>query len=74
MKNASSIYKLIVGLAVATHAVNGAGAAETVKVFVLAGQSNMEGKVQRHQIDYEATAADTKDKFKHLREGDARIA
>ena len=44
--------------------------AEAVKVFILAGQSNMEGKVQRKLIDHQATDAKTSDIFKHLRDGD----
>lgn len=47
-----------------------AGAADTVKVFVLAGQSNMEGKVQRKLMDFQATDAKTKNLFTHLRRGD----
>lgn len=43
-------------------------AEETVKVFILAGQSNMEGKVQRKLMDYQAQAPETRDLFKHLRD------
>lgn len=46
-------------------------AADTVKVFILAGQSNMEGKADQKLIDHQATDAKTKDIFKHLRTGDA---
>ncbi len=46
-------------------------AADTVKVFLLAGQSNMEGKAAQKLIDHQATDAKTKDFFKHLRTGDA---
>lgn len=45
-------------------------AAESVKVFILAGQSNMEGKADQKLIDHQATDAKTKDFFKHLRTGD----
>ena len=38
-----------------------------VKVFVLAGQSNMEGKARNTLLDYQAEAPDTKDFFAHLR-------
>ena len=47
-----------------------ARAADTVKVFVLAGQSNMEGKAQNPLLDHQATDPKTKDLFKHLRDGD----
>ncbi len=45
-----------------------ASAADTVKVFVLAGQSNMEGKVQSKLMEFQSTDAKTKDLFKHLRD------
>jgi alpha-galactosidase len=38
-----------------------------VKVFILAGQSNMEGKAPNTLFDYQAEAPETKDLFKHLR-------
>ena len=39
----------------------------TVKVFILAGQSNMEGKARNELLEYQAEAPETKDLFKHLR-------
>jgi len=42
-------------------------AAKPVKVFILAGQSNMEGKAPNTLLDYQAEAPETKDLFKHLR-------
>jgi alpha-galactosidase len=42
-------------------------AEKPVKVFVLAGQSNMEGKAPNTLLDYQATDARTKDQFAHLR-------
>jgi alpha-galactosidase len=48
-------------------AVRAADAVKTVKVFVLAGQSNMEGKAPNTLLDYQAEAPETKDFFKHLR-------
>ena len=47
-----------------------AHAADTVKVFILAGQSNMEGKAPNALFDHQATDAKTKDFFAHLRDGD----
>src|ERR1700690_1283947 len=41
--------------------------AKTVKVFILAGQSNMEGKAPNTLLDYQAEDPKTKDLFKHLR-------
>ena len=40
---------------------------KTVKVFILAGQSNMEGKARNALLDYQATDGKTKDLFAHLR-------
>ena len=40
---------------------------DVVKVFILAGQSNMEGKAPNTLLDYQAEAPETKDLFKHLR-------
>ena len=50
-----------------------AAAEDTVKVFVLAGQSNMEGKVQSILMEHQSTDAKTKDLFKHLRNEDGWI-
>jgi Carbohydrate esterase, sialic acid-specific acetylesterase len=41
--------------------------AKTVKVFILAGQSNMEGKVQNKLLEHQAKDAKTKHLFEHLR-------
>ncbi|MGY8643967.1 MAG: sialate O-acetylesterase [Verrucomicrobiales bacterium] len=45
-------------------------AEETVKVFLLAGQSNMEGKANNELITHQATDTKTAAHFKHLRTGD----
>jgi len=50
-----------------TTAVRAADTAKPVKVFLLAGQSNMEGKAPNTLLDYQAEAPETKDLFKHLR-------
>jgi len=56
---------IIIGL---TSLASSASAAEkTVKVFILAGQSNMEGKAKNKLLDHQATDAKTRDLFKHLR-------
>ena len=38
-----------------------------VKVFILAGQSNMEGKAPNELLDHQAADPKTKDLFAHLR-------
>ncbi len=48
-------------------------AADTVKVFILAGQSNMEGKAQNKLLEHQATDEKTKALFAHLRKGDEWI-
>ena len=45
-------------------------AGKTVKVFVLAGQSNMEGKSKVSLWNHQATDPKTKDFFAHLRDSD----
>ena len=61
---------IVLGVAIASWLATAARAAETartVKVFILAGQSNMEGKAPNSLLDYQAEAPKTKDLFKHLR-------
>lgn len=44
-----------------------AWAEDTVRVYILAGQSNMEGKAQNKLLEYQAEAPKTKELFGHLR-------
>src|SRR5436305_6714789 len=44
-----------------------ADAAKPVKVFILAGQSNMEGKAKVSLLEYQAGQPATRDLFAHLR-------
>ena len=44
-----------------------------VRIFILAGQSNMEGKAPNALLDYQATNANTKKLFAHLRKDDQWI-
>lgn len=53
--------------------VTGHAEETTVKVFILAGQSNMEGKAKNTLLDHQATDAKTKDLFAHLRKDDKWI-
>ncbi len=46
---------------------------KSVKVFVLAGQSNMEGKAPNALLNHQATDPKTKDLFAHLRKDDQWI-
>jgi alpha-galactosidase len=51
-------------------ALQAAGPQKPVKVFILAGQSNMEGKAKVSLLEYQAQQPATRDLFKHLRKGD----
>jgi len=57
-------------LACLAFAAPASGAARTVKVFILAGQSNMEGKVQNKLLEHQASDKKTRKLFAHLRDGD----
>lgn len=48
-------------------------AGQSVKVFILAGQSNMEGKAPNTLLDHQAADAKTKALFAHLRKDDKWI-
>ena len=54
-------------------ALPAADVSKPVKVFLLAGQSNMEGKASNGLLNYQATNAATKDLFAHLRKDDQWI-
>ena len=62
-----------VGLAMSPLVCSFAGEAKTVKVFILAGQSNMEGKAPTALFNHQATDPKTKDLFAHLRRDDQWI-
>jgi len=51
----------------ATVSEGDAATTKKVKVFVLAGQSNMEGKASNGLLEKQAVAPETKDLYKHLR-------
>ena len=50
-----------------------ASAQKTFKVYVLAGQSNMEGKAKNQLLEHQATDEKTAHLFEHLRDGDGWI-
>jgi alpha-galactosidase len=54
-------------------ALQAADASKPVKVFLLAGQSNMEGKAPNALLDHQATNATTKALFAHLRKNERWI-
>lgn len=58
----------VTGVTRATHAE-----VKPVKVFVLAGQSNMEGKAPNRLMEFQATDEKTKSHFAHLRRDDKWI-
>ena len=63
---------LALPLSVATQ-VQAAEKDDTVKVFILAGQSNMEGKAKNSLLDHQATDPKTAELFAHLRKDDEWI-
>jgi hypothetical protein len=67
MTAAVAVMVMVALLGPANHARAGG---DTVKVFVLAGQSNMEGKAKNTLLDHQATDPKTRDMFAHLRKGD----
>jgi hypothetical protein len=66
---------LIISLATAMLAATQLPAAETdvVRVFVLAGQSNMEGKAPNELLEHQARDPKTRELFAHLRKDDQWI-
>jgi alpha-galactosidase len=50
-----------------------AGQTKPIKVFILAGQSNMEGKAKLALLDYQAKQPATREFFQHLRKEDKWI-
>lgn len=45
----------------------GVGTSKKVKIFILAGQSNMEGKAKVELLEYQVDQPETRDFFKHLK-------
>ncbi len=58
------ILAIVIAASFATHS---SADESTVKVFILAGQSNMEGKAANELLESQATDPKTQDLFKHLR-------
>lgn len=71
MKKAMAV--VVIMLHLANFHAFAADAPKTVKVFVLAGQSNMEGKARNTLLEYQAANAPTKELFTHLRKDDKWI-
>ncbi|MGC6464982.1 MAG: sialate O-acetylesterase [Akkermansiaceae bacterium] len=59
--------RFLIHLWIALFACASAWAEKPVRVYILAGQSNMEGKVQNKLLEYQAEAPKTKELFAHLR-------
>ncbi|MGI9458095.1 MAG: sialate O-acetylesterase [Aeoliella sp.] len=73
MKKLNPSLRIVSLFAVSFFVTNVVQAEETVKVFILAGQSNMEGKAKNMLLDHQATDPKTKELFAHLRDGDEWI-
>ncbi len=66
-------FLFVVGVSALLPALSVWAAEKPVRVFILAGQSNMEGKARNALLDYQATDAKTRDLFAHLRKDDQWI-
>jgi len=73
MKHTMKLFALAIVVAASFVSRLSAEEAKTVKVFVLAGQSNMEGKAPNALLDHQATDPKTKALFAHLRKDDKWI-
>ena len=62
-----SLFLTFLALAAASLCLPQPAGAGQVKVFILAGQSNMEGKAQNTLLEYQAEAPGTREHFRHLR-------
>jgi len=69
-KTALFCVSVLVTVTLLVGADRAAAAGDTVKVFILAGQSNMEGKAKNSLLDHQATDPKTAKLFAHLRDGD----
>ncbi|HXD88447.1 MAG TPA: sialate O-acetylesterase [Urbifossiella sp.] len=63
----------ILALFLAPAAARADDASKPIKVFILAGQSNMEGKAKLSLLEYQARQPATSALYKHLRNGDKWI-
>jgi len=66
-------FALIVPLLIPVQSLRADEPSKPVKVFILAGQSNMEGKAPNALLDFQATDPKTRDLFAHLRKDDKWI-
>jgi hypothetical protein len=73
MKTHPQLMTLALSLLTAVAIAPAAQAENPVKVFILAGQSNMEGKAQNSLLESQAKDPKTKDLFAHLRKNDEWI-
>ena len=64
---------LLVALALFAPGIARADDTKPIKVFILAGQSNMEGKAKMTLVDFQAKQPSTAAIYKHLRKDDAWI-
>ena len=67
MRKCATTIALAIGMTASFVSAASADDGKAVKVFILAGQSNMEGKAPNRLLDYQAEDPKTKDLFKHLR-------
>ena len=65
---ASALITLITAAVFARDANPGESASRPVKVFILAGQSNMEGKAKVALLEHQLAQPETREQFRHLKD------
>ena len=58
---------LVLGVCLSSSLTFGVDTSKKVKVFILAGQSNMEGKAKVELLEYQVNQPETREFFKHLK-------
>ena len=65
-----SLLAILIVLSVANPLSGQQDSSNKLKIFILAGQSNMEGKGSVHVINHQLTVPEKKSRFDHLKQGD----
>lgn len=73
MRTSAAVFVYVLVLFATVERAATAADADTVRVFILAGQSNMEGKAPNGLLEFQATDPGTRELFAHLRRGDKWI-
>jgi len=66
----TSLVYIVLAVCLLSSLTFGVDTSKKVKVFILAGQSNMEGKAKIELLEYQLGQPETRDFFKHLKKND----